>query len=214
MKLKNRDLLLYLVTDRTWLGENSLAEQVEASIKAGVSFVQLREKDLAYDEFKDIALSVKKVTDKYKIPFVINDNIDLAIDIDADGVHIGQSDVSVEKARLMLGKNKILGVSAGNMKEALDAEENDADYIGVGAVFLTNSKDDAEYVNLEDLKAIKKTLKIPVVAIGGIKHENIHLLKDSQIDGVAVISAILAKKDIAKASKDLCELAEEYLGGE
>lgn len=214
MKLENRDLLLYLVTDRTWLGGNSLADQVEESIKAGVTFVQLREKDLAYDEFKDIALNVKKVTDKYKIPFVINDNIDLAIDIDADGVHIGQSDVSVAKARLMLGKDKILGVSAGNMKEALDAEENDADYIGVGAVFLTNSKDDAEYVDLEDLKAIKKAVKIPLVAIGGIKHENIHLLKDSQVDGVAVISAILAKKDIAGASKDLCGLVEKYLGGE
>lgn len=213
MKFENRDLLLYLVTDRTWLGENSLEEVVEETIKNGVSFVQLREKDLQHEEFKKIALDIKEVTDRYKIPFVINDNIQVAIEVDTDGVHIGQDDIEIEEAKRLLGKDKILGVSAGTIEEVLDAEAKGADYIGVGAIFPTDSKADAASVNLELLEEIKKTVKIPVVAIGGISHENLHLLEASKVDGIAVISAILAKKDIGKATRDLNKLAKKYLGG-
>lgn len=213
MKLTNNDLLLYLVTDRTWLGENKLEEVVEEAINNGVTFVQLREKDLKFEEFKKIALGIKKVTDRYKIPFVINDNIEVAIEVDTDGVHIGQDDIEVEEARRLLGEGKILGVSAGTMEEALDAEKKGADYIGVGAVFPTDSKSNAVSVNLKELKEIKETVKIPVVAIGGISDENLHLLEESKVDGIAVISAILAKEDIGKATRDLNKLVKKYLGG-
>lgn len=214
MKLENRDLLLYLVTDRRWLEGENLGSIVEEAIKNGVTFVQLREKNLEYNEFKELAFSIKEITDKYKIPFVINDNIEVAIEVDTDGVHIGQDDIEVEKARKLLGKDKILGVSAGNMEQALDAEAKGADYIGVGAAFPTSSKDDVSgIISLEDLRLIKERVDIPVVAIAGINHENIHLLEPSKIDGVAVISAILAKEDIGTSTKDLSVLANKYLGG-
>lgn len=213
MKLESKDLLLYLVTDRRWLKEENLEVVVEEAIKNGVSFVQLREKNLEYDDFKKLALKVKKVTDKYKIPFVINDNIDIVIEVDTDGLHIGQGDMAIEKARKMIGEDKILGVSASNMDQAIDAEEKGADYIGVGAIFPTSSKDTEVSLSLEELKNIKERVKIPVVAIGGISHENIHLLEASKIDGVSVISTILAKEDIGQATKDLNILAEKYLGG-
>lgn len=214
MKLESKDLLLYLVTDRRWLKEENLDVVVEEAIKNGVSFVQLREKDLEYDEFKKLALDIKKVTDKYKIPFLINDNVALAIEIDSDGVHIGQGDLAIEEARKIIGEDKILGVSASNMDQAIDAQEKGADYLGVGAVFPTSSKDTEVSLSLEELKDIKERVRIPVVAIGGINHENIHLLEASKIDGVSVISTILAKEDIAKATRDLNILAEKYLGGE
>lgn len=214
MKVESKDLLLYLVTDRRWLKDQSLEVVVEESVKNGVSFVQLREKDLDNEDFKKLALDVKKVTDKYKIPFVINDNIDIAREVDADGVHIGQGDMAIEKARKIIGEDKILGVSASNMKEAIDAQEKGADYIGVGAIFPTSSKDTEVSLSLEELKDIKERVKIPVVAIGGISHENIHLLEASKIDGVAVISTILAKEDLGQATRDLNILAEKYLGGE
>ena len=213
MKLESKDLLLYLVTDRRWLKEDKLEVVVEEAIKNGVRFVQLREKNLAYDDFIELALKVKKVTDKYKIPFVINDNIDIAIEVEADGLHIGQGDMAIEKARKILGENKILGVSASNMDQAIEAEEKGADYIGVGAIFPTSTKDTKVSPSLEELTNIKKRVKIPVVAIGGISHENIHLLEASKIDGVSVISTILAKEDIGQATKDLYNLAEKYLGG-
>ena len=213
MKVESKDLLLYLVTDRRWLKDQSLEVVVEESVKNGVSFVQLREKDLDNEDFKKLALDVKKVTDKYKIPFVINDNIDIAREVDADGVHIGQGDMAIEKARKIIGEDKILGVSASNMKEAIDAQEKGADYIGVGAIFPTSTKDTEVSLSLEELKDIKERVKIPVVAIGGINHENIHLLEASKIDGVSVISTILAKEDIGQATRDLNILAEKYLGG-
>ena len=214
MKLDNKELLLYLVTDRTWLGENSLEEVVEEAIINGVSFVQLREKDLPFEEFKKVALDIKKVTDRYKIPFVINDNIKVAVEVDTDGVHIGQDDIDVEEARRLIGEQKILGVSAGNIEEAIKAEKDGADYIGVGAIFPTDSKDDVGRVSIEDLKKINKAVNIPVVAIGGINHDNISLLEKSDIDGIAVISAILAKKDIGRATSDLNKLVKKYLGVE
>lgn len=211
MKLENKDLLLYLVTDRRWLKDETLSAVVEKAIKNGVSFVQIREKDLEFNKFKELSLEIKQVTDLYNIPFVINDNIDIAIEIDADGVHIGQDDFDIEKARKSIGKEKILGVSVGNIKEALDAENKGADYLGV-TIFSTDSKTDAVNVSLEKLKEIKSSVNIPVIAIGGITEENLHLLEPCKINGVAVISAILGKDDIEEAAKNLHKIAKKYLG--
>ena len=213
MKLDNKELMLYLVTDRKWLGEESLETVVEKAIKNGVSFVQLREKDLSPAEFKDLALKLKEVTDKYHIPLLINDNVEVAREVATDGVHIGQKDMDVQEARELIGVEKILGVSASTIKEAKKAEEDGADYIGVGAIFPTGSKDDAEAVSIETLKEINKAVNIPVVAIGGINKTNIASLKGTGIDGVAVISAILAENDIAGASRELRKLADKSLGG-
>lgn len=213
MRLESNDFLLYLVTDRRWLKNEYLKDVVEKAIENGVTFIQLREKDLNYNEFKKLALEVKNVADEYRIPFVINDNVEVARDIDAAGVHIGQGDIPIEKAREILGEEKILGVSASNMKEAIDAERKGANYLGVGAIFPTSSKDTQLSVNLDELKHIKEKTKIPIVAIGGINHKNIHLLEESGIDGVAVISAILANERVDQATKDLRSLADKYIGG-
>lgn len=209
MKASKESMLLYIVTDRTWLGENKLEDQVEAIIKAGATFIQLREKSLDFEDFVAEGLKIKTLTDKYQIPFVINDNIDVALAIDADGVHIGQSDMDVAAARALIGKNKILGVSAQTTEQALLAEKQGADYIGVGAVFQTSTKDDADAVSLETLKSICHAVSIPVVAIGGISEKNILRLKGSGVDGVAVISAIFAKPDVAAATHELLALAKE-----
>lgn len=203
--------MLYLVTDRRWLKNETLPDVVEKAIKNGVSFVQIREKNLDFKKFKKLALEIKQVTDLYNIPFVINDNIDLTIEVDADGVHIGQDDLDIETARKYIGNKKILGVSVGNVKEALDAENKGADYLGV-TIFSTRSKADAVNVSLEKLKEIKNNVNIPVIAIGGIREDNLHLLKPSKIDGIAVISAILAKDDIEEATKNLHRSAKKYLG--
>lgn len=213
MKLDNKELILYLVTDRKWLKEESLESVVELAIKNGVSFVQLREKDLSFEEFKNLALKLKEVTDKYHIPLVINDNVEVAVKANTDGVHIGQGDMDVKEARELIGGEKILGVSAGTVEEAKRAEEDGADYIGVGAIFPTDSKDDAQSVSIETLKEINKRVNIPVVAIGGINLDNIDSFEGTDIDGVAVISAILGKEDIAKAARDLRKLTDKFLGG-
>lgn len=202
-------MLLYVVTDRTWLGERILANQVEETIKAGATFVQLREKNISFDEFLKEAQQIKRVTDKYNIPFVINDNIEVALAAHADGIHVGQSDMNAKDVRALIGQDKILGVSAVTVEQALLAEQSGADYIGVGAVFATITKNDADTVSLETLKQICDAVTIPVVAIGGICEENISQLRGSGIDGVAVVSAIFAKSDILKATKKLRDLAEE-----
>lgn len=211
MKCDKSSLLLYAVTDRLWLGGNSLAAQVEEAIKAGVTFVQLREKELDFESFVSIANEIKAVTDKYHIPFVINDNVEVAVACGADGVHVGQSDMAACDVRKLIGENKILGVSAQTVEQALFAEQNGADYLGVGAVFSTSTKADADDVSFETLKAICEAVKIPVVAIGGISRENVLKLKGSGIDGIAVVSAIFAQPDIAAASRELRQLIEELV---
>lgn len=211
MKVDNQSLLLYLVTDNRWLGDNSLESQVEESLKNGVTFVQLREKNIEYDRFLELARNIKQLTKQYKVPFVINDNIEVAINSGADGLHIGQEDMEVSEARGILGENKILGVSAQTVEQALKAEQDGADYIGVGAMFTTGTKNDADYVSLELLKKICNSVSIPVVAIGGINENNILQLKGSGIDGVAVVSAILAKNDIGEATKILKKLCKEMV---
>lgn len=209
MKLNKNDLLLYAVTDRSWLKKNSLKEVVIEAIEGGTTFLQLREKNLALKAFVEEAKAIKKVTDKYKIPFVINDNVEVALAINADGVHIGQSDEELSLARKKLGDCKIIGVSVHTVEEAIKAEANGADYLGVGAMFITTSKEDAVSVSTEVLKNICNAVSIPVVAIGGISKNNIKTLTGTKISGVAVISAIFAQKNIKEASSELLELSKE-----
>lgn len=211
MKLDKKDLLLYAVTDRSWLGDSSLYEQVESALKGGATFVQLREKNLEEELFLKEAEEIKELCQKYKVPFVINDNVDIAIKMDADGVHVGQSDMEAKDVRAKLGENKIIGVSAQTVEQALLAEKQGADYLGVGAVFKTGSKYDAEDVSHDTLKKICEAVNIPVIAIGGISRENVALLSGSGICGIAVISAIFGQEDIEAAAGELKVLTEKMI---
>ena len=203
MKCDKKDLLLYAVTGRAWLGGRTLAEQVEEALRGGATFVQLREKELAGEALLAEAREIQALCRRYRVPFVIDDDVALARQIDADGVHVGQSDMEAQKARALLGGDKILGVSAQTVEQAVLAEKNGADYLGVGAVFPTGSKADAEDVSLDTLRAICQAVSIPVVAIGGIGVHNVEQLLGSGICGVAVISAIFAAKDIRAATVEL-----------
>ena len=203
MNCDKKDLLLYAVTDRAWLRGETLYGQVEKALKGGATFMQLREKNLDEEHFLQEAVEIKELCKKYHVPFVINDNVDIAVKMDADGVHVGQSDMEAGDVRVKLGPDKIIGVSAQTVEQAVLAEKHGADYLGVGAVFPTGSKDDADDVSYETLKAICEAVSIPVIAIGGITQENVKELAGSGICGIAVISAIYAQQDIRKASEDL-----------
>ena len=207
-----KQLLLYAVTDRTWLNGTSLCEVVEESLKGGASCLQLREKSLDTELFLEEAQQMKPLCRSYGVPFIVNDNVEIALASDADGVHIGQSDGDIVATRARIGCDKILGVSASTVEEALEAERAGADYLGVGAVFPTSSKNDAESVSLSTLRDICNTVSVPVVAIGGITLENVSLLNDSGICGIAVISAIYAQKDIQNGAKRLKAEAEKCFG--
>lgn len=211
MSLDKNSLLLYAVTDRHWLNGASLYEQVEQAIEGGASFVQLREKELGQEAFLQEAIEIQKLCRNYHVPFVINDNVEIARSIDADGVHVGQSDMEAGNVRALIGENKILGVSAQTVEQAVLAEKRGADYLGVGAVFHTGSKADASEVSFETLKAICAAVKIPVIAIGGIGRDNVLSLGGSGICGIAVISAIFAQKDIRSATAELRRLTEEMV---
>lgn len=202
-------LLLYAVTDRHWLGEKSLAEVVRESLDGGVTFLQLREKDLDDERFYEEAVELQAMAKEYGVPFVVNDNVDIALRMDADGVHVGQSDMEAGDVRALLGPDKILGVSAQTVEQAVLAEKRGADYLGVGAVFPTGSKDDAIDVSFDTLKAICSVVSIPVVAIGGITLQNTPELAGSGICGIAVISAIYGQKDIKEAASSLKRVTEE-----
>jgi thiamine-phosphate pyrophosphorylase len=197
---KNIDYSLYLVTDREVLKGRDLCLSIEEAIQGGVTLVQIREKALSALEFYKIALEVKSVTDKYNVPLIVNDRIDIAIAVDAAGVHVGQSDIPCEVARKILGSEKIIGVSAATVEEAIAAEMDGADYIGVGAMYLTQTKTNTRPVTIEALTRIKKTVSIPVVAIGGVNEKNFISLKDTGIDGLAIVSAILGKENIKEAA--------------
>jgi len=197
----NIDYTMYLVTDRDVLKGRDLCEAIEASIEGGVTLVQLREKDISSLDFYNLAVAVKKITDKHNVPLIINDRIDIALAVDAAGVHVGQSDIPTKVARKIIGEEKILGISAATLEEAKLAEAEGADYLGIGAVFPTDTKKDARSVSIELLGEIKKSLTVPVVGIGGINENNVELLKESKIDGIAVVSAILGKDDIEQAAK-------------
>ena len=199
MRLDRNALLLYGVTDRKWLKGRSLAEVVKESLVGGATMIQLREKNLEEGPFLEEAKELQALCRKYKVPFIVNDNVDIALEMDADGIHVGQSDMEAGMVREKLGPEKILGVSAQTVEQAVLAEKRGADYLGVGAVFPTGSKDDAVEVDFDTLKAICEAVTIPVVAIGGITRDNVTQLSGSGICGVAVISALYAQEDI-KAS--------------
>ena len=211
MKCDKKDLLLYAVTDRSWLRGETLFEQVEKTLKGGATFVQLREKQLDDESFLKEAVELKELCAGYHVPFVINDNVEIALRMDADGVHVGQSDMEAGNVREKLGPDKIIGVSAQTVEQAVLAEQRGADYLGVGAVFPTGSKDDADDVSHETLKAICEAVSIPVIAIGGISRNNVMELAGSGICGIAVISAIFAQPDIEAATKELRTLTEEMV---
>lgn len=206
MKLKKENLLLYLITDNRWATDTEpLYKQVEKAILNGVTIVQYREKNLQNEKYLERALKIKEICKIHNVPFIINDSPQFAKEIDADGVHVGQNDMPVIKTREILGENKIIGTSAHNIEEAKKAEQDGADYIGVGAVFGSNTKTNVSEMSPELLKEIASAVSIPVVAIGGINENNIGLLKDTNISGAAVISAILSKNDIEAAAKIMKE---------
>ena len=211
MKCDKKDLLLYAVTDRHWLEGRKLIDVVTESLDGGVTMLQLREKTLEEGKFLEEAKELQALCRERRIPFIVNDNVDIAKAMDADGVHVGQSDMEALDVRSKLGPDKIIGVSAQTVEQALLAEKHGADYLGVGAVFPTGSKDDADDVSYETLKAICEAVSIPVVAIGGISQENVTKLAGSGICGVAVISAIYAAKDIKTAADELKAATVEML---
>lgn len=197
------DYSLYVCTDRDIMTTDTLEEAVELAIKGGATIIQLREKDCTSREFYELALSIKDITDAYEVPLIINDRLDIALAVHADGVHLGQSDIPVQVARNVMGPNCIVGATANTLEKAKEAWQSGADYLGVGDVFGSATKNDTKPVELKELKKICDTVKIPVVAIGGISKKNIHLLKDTGVAGVAVISAVLGQTDITAAAEDL-----------
>lgn len=211
MKCGKKELLLYAVTDRSWLNGETLYEQVEKALKGGATFVQLREKELDEEEFLSEAKEMKELCRKYQVPFVINDNVEIALAMDADGVHVGQSDMEASDVRAKLGPDKIIGVSAQTVEQALLAEKRGADYLGVGAVFPTGSKADAVEVSHETLRKICDAVSIPVIAIGGIGKNNVMQLAGNGICGIAVISALFAQPDIENAARELKMLTEKMV---
>lgn len=211
MKISKKDVLLYAITDRQWLSGRTLASQVEEVLKNGATFLQLREKHLEHDELVKEALVIKEIAARYGVPFVIDDDVYAAKEADADGVHIGQSDQDYKIARAILGSDKIIGMTAHNLKEAIAAQNVGADYIGTGAVFTTSTKKDTIPMTMATLKNITDNITIPVVAIGGINHDNILQLKGLGIDGVAVISALFAQENIGEATHTLLNLCKEIV---
>ena len=205
---RKEDLLLYAVTDRSWLNGETLYAQVEKALKGGVTFVQLREKALDEQAFLEEAKEIQKLCAQYHVPFVINDNVEIAAQIGADGVHVGQSDMEAGDVREKLGPDRIIGVSAQTVEQAVRAQERGADYLGVGAVFPTGSKADAVEVSHETVRAITEAVDIPVIAIGGITKDNVSELSGTGICGIAVISAIFAQEDIEGAARVLEERTE------
>lgn len=211
MSIDKKTLRLYAVTDRAWLNGRTLEEDVERALKGGVTLLQLREKNMPFDDFVRSAKSIKSICKKYNVPLIINDNIDVAVAVDSDGVHIGQDDISAVQARKILGTDKIIGVTAKAIDQARKAEEDGADYIGSGAIFGTSTKDDAKKMDMDTLKSITSAVTIPVVAIGGITGENVQTLSKTGIAGVAVVSGIFAEDDIEKATKNLEKKIGEIL---
>jgi thiamine-phosphate pyrophosphorylase len=197
------DYTLYLVTDRELMAAARIEDCVEQAILGGCTVVQLREKTASSGEFYRSALNVREVTARLGIPLIINDRADIALAVNADGVHIGQKDLPCEAVRQIIGQDRIIGVSAGNLAEALAAAENGADYLGVGAMFATGTKTDANLTGKEELIRIRESVNLPVVVIGGINKETVPFFKGTGIDGIAVVSAIVAQKDPAAAAREL-----------
>lgn len=211
MKCSKETMLLYAVTDRSWVGKQTLYEQAESSLKGGVTCVQLREKELDEAAFLEEAIEMKKLCEKYGVPFIINDNVDIAVKCGADGVHVGQSDMAAGNVRKAVGDKMIVGVSAQTVEQALEAQAAGADYLGVGAVFPTSTKSDAREVSFQTLKDICTAVDIPVTAIGGINKRNMAELSGTGIDGVALVSAIFAAEDIEAECRLLKRLSAETI---
>lgn len=208
MNFTKEQLNLYLVTDRHWLANRNLEDDVEKAILGGVTMVQLREKNIDNDSFIELAKKVKQVCNKYKVPFIINDNLEVALAVDSDGIHIGQDDLPASLVRQKIGPNKILGVSAHNLDEAIAAKKAGATYLGAGAMFSTTTKDNTTNLSIEQLQAITKNVDIPVVAIGGINYDNCLSLKNCNLAGIAVVSAIMAATNISEAVSNLKKRAQ------
>ncbi|HEX2926144.1 MAG TPA: thiamine phosphate synthase [Ruminiclostridium sp.] len=200
------DYTLYLVTDRDLMSTKTLEEAVEQAILGGCTLVQLREKTASSLEFYKNAISVKKITDKYNVPLIINDRVDIALAIDAAGIHVGQSDLPATAVREIIGSNKIVGVSANSVEAAVRAQKDGADYIGVGALYSTSTKTDVNVITTEQLIKIRKAVSLPIVGIGGINKVNAGGLKETGIDGIAVVSAIIAQKDIQQAAMAMLDI--------
>lgn len=213
MKISSKALRLYAVTDRSWLKENqTLTDSVEKAILGGVTIVQLREKNTDFEEQLSLAQELKTVCKKYNVPLIINDSVELALKSGADGIHLGQSDGDIKKAREILGDNAIIGATAHNVNEAVSAFKSGADYLGCGAVFGSSTKNNTVPLSFDELKKICENVSIPVAAIGGINQENISLLKNTGISGAAVVSAIFAENDIQSAAAALKKSILEITG--
>ncbi len=197
------DYSLYLCTDRSIMSDTSIEECVEKSLRGGVSVVQIREKDCSGKEFLQLAKSVKEITKRYNVPLIINDRVDVAIAVGADGVHVGQDDLPCAIVRSMVGEDMIIGVSASSLTEALKAQQDGADYIGVGAMFATDTKTDAKVVSMEELDRIRREVSIPIVVIGGINKTTLPDFIGKGIDGIAVVSAIVSQNDVESAAREL-----------
>lgn len=209
MKCDKQNMLLYAVTDRAWVGKQSLYEQVKSALKGGVTCVQLREKELDDEAFLKEAVEIHALCQRYGVPFFVNDNVDIAIRCHAEGVHVGQEDMAAAQVRARVGEGMMIGVSVHSVEEAQEAVKHGADCLGVGAAFATHTKTDVDVLPHETLKAICDAVDIPVVAIGGISHDNILELKNCGLDGVAVVSALFAQADVKAAAEELLRLSEE-----
>ena len=212
MKCTEEMMRLYAVTDRAWVGKQSLAEQVAAALRGGVTCVQLREKELDEERFLREAEEIFALCKRYRVPFFINDNVALALRCHADGVHVGQDDMDVAAVRRLVGQEMMIGVSVHTVEEARAAAEGGADYLGVGAMFATYTKTDASLVTKETLRAICDAVSIPVVAIGGINKSNLLELAGTGVDGVALVSAIFSAADIAAECRLLYGLSQKMAG--
>ncbi len=211
MKLDKSAMLLYAVTDRAWTGKQSLYEQVESALKGGVTCVQLREKELDSTAFLAEAVRIAELCRSFRVPFIVNDNVEVAVRCGADGVHVGQEDMMAKEVRKQIGEDMILGVSAHRAEEAVEAVKNGADYLGAGAVFSTSTKSDVSLMTYETLREICGAATVPVVAIGGIQKSNIHKLAGSGVSGVAVVSAIFSAADIEGECGELRRLSESMV---
>lgn len=197
------DYSVYLVTDRDLMSTETLEEAVEKAIVGGCTLIQLREKNCSSLDFYNTAVKVKEITDKYNAPLLINDRLDIALAVNAAGVHVGQSDLPLTVVRKILGNEKIIGVSTGNLEEALKAQKDGADYLGVGAMYSTGTKKDANPTSIEELKKIRENISIPIVVIGGINKDRVKDFEGIGIDGLAIVSAIIAQKDIVEATVEI-----------
>ncbi len=208
MRCDKKTMLLYAVTDRLWTGEQTLYEQVESALRGGVTCVQLREKELNDESFLNEAIEIKELCRKYHVPFFINDRVDIAIECGADGIHVGQDDMAASAVRALVGENMMIGVSVHTVEEAIEAVRNGADCLGVGAMFSTSTKLDADVLSMQTLSDICHAVDIPVVAIGGLNKKNISELSGTGVDGVALVSAIFAAEDIESECRELYQISE------